>query len=107
MNPPKKYHNTLSEIEFMIGLSANDLGCDMYFLCHWQFPDRKKAYIVIKMIDKEENQYYDLYEYDKSINYTTTPNQYGELIGPALLHNVETIIEYAKHCKEFSIKYKM
>jgi hypothetical protein len=89
----------------MTGLSVNDLGDEMYLLCHWQFPDTKGIYIVIKMKDKNRQEYFDLYEYGDTISYTTTPNQYGELIGPALIHNIEAIIEYAKNCKRYSIEY--
>ena len=78
---PKTYKNTLPEIEYMTGLSANEIGDDMYLLCHWQFPNKKKVYIAIRMTDKNKEQYYDLYEYNNSINYTNLPNQYGEPTG--------------------------
>ena len=104
---PKTYKNTLSEIEFMTGLSANELGDDMYLLCHWQFPDKKIVYIAIKMIDKYENQYYDLYEYNNPISYTNITNQYGQPIGLANIHNEEEIIKVAVECKNISATHKM
>lgn len=103
MQSPKIYRNSISEISYMLGLSPNDLKEGMILFCHCQFPNNNKKYIAIPMEDKN-GKYYDLYQYEKQLDYENIPLPNSSIIGPALIHNVEYIIKDANGFKNLSQK---
>lgn len=95
----KIYNNSLSEMNFMFGQLANDLGDGMYLFCHAQFPNNYPKRIAIKVGQEEEKRYY-VFDYDKELSYDNVTNEGSSIIGPALIHDVELIIEDAKQLKK-------
>lgn len=97
----KIYNNSLSEMNFMFGQLANDLGDGMYLFCHAQFPNEYPRRIAIKVGKADENRYY-VFDYDKELSYENTTNKGSSVIGAALIHDVESIKEDAKQFKEIA-----
>lgn len=95
----KIYNNSLSEMNFMFGQLANDLGDGMYLFCHAQFPNEYPRRIAIKVGKEDENRYY-VFDYDKKLSYDNVPNEGSSIIGAALIHDVELVIEDAKQLKK-------
>lgn len=94
------YKNLLSEICFMFGQFPNDLGDGMYLFCHSQFPNDYEKRIAIKINDKR----YYVFDYEKKLDYENSDNKGKDVIGPAIIHNEELIIEDAKKFKEIALK---
>lgn len=94
------YENSLSEMSFMFGHIANDLGDGMYLFCHSQFPNDYKKRIAIKI---DEKRYY-VFDYEKELDYENINDKKSDVIGPALIHNEELIIEDAKKFKKIALK---
>lgn len=92
METPTIYHNTISELEYVFDMMATPLPTfdNVYLLCHHQFPNSKSKKIAIGVIDKIDTCF-DVYNYDKELEYTNIPGQYPTSIGPALIKNIEMI----------------
>lgn len=94
----KIYNNSLSEMNFMFGQLASDLGDGMYLFCHAQFPNEYPRRIAIKVGKEDVNRYY-VFDYDKELSYDNVQNEGSSIIGAALIHDVESIIDDAKKFK--------
>ena len=46
--------------------------------------------VAIKFVD-EEGEGFDVYEYDKMVDYINIPGQFPTSLGPALIKDIETI----------------
>lgn len=103
MLSPKIYRNSINEISNMLGFLPNDLEEGMVLFCHSQFPNNYEKYIAVPMEDKN-GKYYDLYRYEKELVYDNVPLPNSDIIGPALIHNVESIIADANNYKILSQK---
>ena len=73
----------------------------MLLFCHWQLPNNYHRYIAIPMVD-EKGEYYDLYQYGKNLNYENVKKPGSDVLGPALIHDVENIKKDAKAFRENS-----
>ena len=92
MESSKIYCNTISELEFMFGMIATPLPkfVGVYLFCHHQYPNRKSKKIAIRLCCADV-ECFDVYEFDKELDYVNIKGQYPNSIGPALIKNIETI----------------
>ena len=88
-----KFFKIIEKIVWAIGMSATPLrieGSNTYLICHAQFPNNKQKKIAIEFTDKD-GVGFDVYDYDKNVEYTNIQGQYPTSIGPALITNIENI----------------
>ena len=93
MEVPKIYRNTIPEMESIFRLCANQLPTfdgNVFLFCHHQKPNSYEKKVAVRFIDKD-GEGYDVYDYDNELKYTTTTSPNSDVIGPALLKNIETI----------------
>ena len=93
MTPPKIYRVAISDLEYVFGMSATPLnieGSNTYLICHAQLPNSTQKKIAIEFTDKD-GVGFDVYDYDKNVEYTNIQGQYPTSIGPALITNIENI----------------
>ena len=107
MQIPTTYRLKISDIESIYGMSAYPLdieGYDTYLICHSQLPNSKQKKIVVKFTD-EDGEGYDVYDYNKDVEYTNTKGQYPQSLGPALIKNIESIYPTVTKMIAFTEKY--
>ena len=92
MKAPKTYRFSISVIESILGLSATPLHIESstaFLICHPQLPNSKPKKVAIRFVD-EEGEGFDVYEYDKMVDYINIPGQFPNSLGPALIKDIET-----------------
>ena len=107
MQAPTIYRMKISDIESICGMSAYPLdieGYNTYLICHSQLPNSKQKKIAVKFTD-EGGDGYDVYDYNKDVEYTNTKGQYPHSLGPALINNIESIYPTVREMIAFTIKY--
>ena len=104
MKAPNVYRHCISDIESILGLSATPLNIEnatAFLICHPQLPNSKPKKVAIKFID-EEGEGFDVYEYDRIVDYINIPGQYPTSLGPALIKDIETIYHDVEKMIEFT-----
>ena len=89
------------------GMSATPLeikGSEAYIICHPQLPNSQSKKIAIKFTD-EKGEGYDVYDYNKDVEYTNIRGQYQQSLGPALIKNIESIYPTIKEMIAFTDKF--
>ena len=107
MQVPKIYRVTISDLESIYGMSATPLeieGSEAYIICHPQLPNSQSKKIAIKFTD-EKGEGYDVYDYNKDVEYTNIRGQYQQSLGPALIKNIESIYPTIKEMIAFTDKF--
>ncbi|MBR6891780.1 MAG: hypothetical protein IKN15_00805 [Bacteroidaceae bacterium] len=90
---PKIYRNTISQMEFMFGLVAIPLPSfngEAFLFCHHQKPNNYEKKIAVRF-NGEDGEGYDVYDYDKELEYDNMSLSHSDMIGPAIIKNIETI----------------
>lgn len=107
MRAPKIYRTTISDLESIFGMSAAPLnieGSTAYIICHPQLPNSKTKKIAIKFTDKDGDGF-DVYDCDKSVEYTNIKGQYPMSLGPAKIENTEKIFPIVNEMILFSNEF--
>ena len=107
MQAPTTYRLKISDIESIFGMSAYPLdieGYDTYLICHSQLPNSKQKKIVVKFTDGG-GEGYDVYDYNKDVDYTNAKGQYPLSLGPALIKNIESIYPTVMEMISFTKNY--
>lgn len=98
MQAPKIYRLEISDIESIFRMVATPLGIEnecVYIICDSQRPNSKQKKIAVKFTDKDGDGF-DVYNYDKELEYVNIQGQYHDIIGPALIRNIETYTDVKK-----------
>jgi len=92
MNAHKIYRVEINDLENVFRLSATPLPSfeGVYLLCNHQRPNNTPKKIAIEFTDNE-GVGYDVFDYEKDLEYVNIPGQYPTSIGPALIKNIEII----------------
>lgn len=107
MEAPKIYRLEISDIESIFRMVATPLGIEtecVYFICDSQRPNSKQKKIAVKFIDKDGDGF-DVYDYDKVVEYENIQGQYPNIIGPALIKDIETIYPDVSEMVLFTKKF--
>lgn len=107
MTSPKIYRVAISDLEYVYRMSATPLkieGSTAYLICHAQSPNSKQKKIAIEFTDKD-GVGFDVYDYDKIVEYTNIQGQYPTSIGPALIKNIENIYPDVNEMIAFTEKF--
>ncbi len=92
MDAPKTYRVEINDLEYIFRLTATPLPSfeGVYLLCNHQLPNDMPKKVAIEFTD-DEGVGYDVFEYEKDLEYVNIPGQYSTSIGPALIKNIEII----------------
>ena len=107
MKVPKTYRATISDLESIYGMSATPLeieGSEAYIIFHPQLPNSQSKKIAIKFTD-EKGDDFDVYDYNKDVEYTNIKGQYPQSLGPSLIKNIESIYPTIKEMIAFTEKF--